>query len=1285
MACLALAAVFAAGCGAPLQTLPIATGEQPPRAPVPSAPIDTSGLAGIEVNDLRTRTPDSTRTVRPTPARVAGADSALWSLADSAGVLPDSLHRAHGKRDSSVSFTTRSAPPRKVGRTAQAPEPPYKIEADRMSGGRGPTGDVLFLEQVTITRSGTRLQSLRGRYERATGMVHMEGNVRMRDSSTTVTCDEASFSETQDRLDLSGHVVVVDKEATLKAPFGWYDRKLGLAQLRGGVTGQEKKQRLTANEAMYVRDSSIVRARGDVVGYDDENHTQIEAQAVDFDRAAKIATATGKPLLRAKDDDGKETVLRARLLRVNSETRMAEAVDSVTVERDTLRATARYAVFDDKTGHGLMLGSPRAYDGETTVTGDTLETFAIKRKLERIIVRGGAALDYAGTRETTRGDASRLTGERVDMFVSESRIDSLMAIGTARNSYTSAPKDGKTGERNLTKGDTILVYFKDKKIDRARVMGGASGEYRPPVAVGDTTAARMELVAYEGRRIDFVIPKNRIVLDGDAHLNYRDIELRARRVEFDSNKNTLVAEGKPQLIEKGDQVDGQLMTYDMDKGVGTIYQATTQYERGLYHGKQIRKAGDNVLDVLGGAYSTCDLDQPHYHFSARWMKIYLKDKLVAKPVVFYIRNVPILALPFYVFPIKPGRHSGFMLPQFEFGFNSQAGQFIRNAGYYWAPNDYMDFTGAGDYYQADPAWVLRGEANYKLLYAFDGHLEGKFEHNDRTGRDDYQFYGTHQQTFGQRTRLSALGNFVSSREYNNSATSGQTLAQRLNRFLTSSVQMSHYADWISLSAVVDRRQDLDADLSLQDPDGEGALRGPRVGTKASLPNLTQTLPSLSVSLPTRSLGSYGFVKDSRAGKLLNSTYLSLSGRFLTLETQRGVVTGLSPFVRVSLSAPRDSITPLGDTLVVRDTLRTADSLNIVGHDDVTRRGSAATFSLSDSRRLFGWINFSPSVFGNAVVFDHDKLGNSFVPAAVWQGSAGLSTTLYRTLTTPFAGLALRHVLSPSATLSYTPEFPSLQYTDSLGRRQDRFESFGDISIFSGRRSARASFTLDQRFQAKVTRGDKLTRLDNLLSWTTSSSYDFLWREDGLKHPLGPVSSSVRLQPPGYVNADASAALDVYQGRPLRGFGYNVSASFGNRGGGKPQSGRTAVEATPQFSDAEEAQDSFRESWSVSMAYSYSGGYAGPRWSSRESVNGVLRYQLTENWVFDYQAGYDITNRAVLLQRYNLTRRIHCWDATFSRTFGVRGEAEYYFRLGVREQKEIFFERGSRVQSFGGIQ
>jgi hypothetical protein len=183
-----------------------------------------------------------------------------------------------------------------------------------------------------------------------------------------------------------------------------------------------------------------------------------------------------------------------------------------------------------------------------------------------------------------------------------------------------------------------------------------------------------------------------------------------------------------------------------------------------------------------------------------------------------------------------------------------------------------------------------------------------------------------------------------------------------------------------------------------------------------------------------------------------------------------------------------------------------------------------------------------------------------------------------------------------------------------------------------------------------------------------------------RHHDRPEAPAARL-----VNADVGATIDPYSQRPLTNLNYNVSSSFSNHGGGKPQQTQLAAGANPRTGATEAEPDQFHESWSLSLAYSYGGGYAGPKWQSHELVNAVLRYKLTENWVFDYQAGYDITKRDVLLQRYNLSRRIHCWDATFSRSFTPGGEAEYYFRLGIRDQKEVFFERGTRVQSFGGIQ
>src|SRR5262249_53056312 len=145
-------------------------------------------------------------------------------------------------------------------------------------------------------------------------------------------------------------------------------------------------------------------------------------------------------------------------------------------------------------------------------------------------------------------------------------------------------------------------------------------------------------------------------------------------------------------------------------------------------------------------------------------------------------------------------------------------------------------------------------------------FQGSFAKNNLAKTEDWDFDADHSQELGPKTRLTARASYVSSKDYNSSNLYGRTIAQRFNRFLTSNLALSHQSSWASYNLVVERRQDLDADVSVQDPDGRGPAQGPPPGTPATLPNLTQNLPSVSVSLPTRSIGSLPWLRQGPVGK-----------------------------------------------------------------------------------------------------------------------------------------------------------------------------------------------------------------------------------------------------------------------------------------------------------------------------------------------------------------------------------------------------------------------------------
>ena len=85
-----------------------------------------------------------------------------------------------------------------------------------------------------------------------------------------------------------------------------------------------------------------------------------------------------------------------------------------------------------------------------------------------------------------------------------------------------------------------------------------------------------------------------------------------------------------------------------------------------------------------------------------------------------------------------------------------------------------------------------------------------------------------------------------------------------------------------------------------------------------------------------------------------------------------------------------------------------------------------------------------------------------------------------------------------------------------------------------------------------------------------------------------------------------------------------------------------------------------------------------------NTNARARLNLSPSWELEYSTLLNLTEGQVLSQHFVLTRDLHCWTASFTRSFNVSGESEYYFKLGIKEQKEIYLERGSREMSFGGI-
>ena len=176
---------------------------------------------------------------------------------------------------------------------------------------------------------------------------------------------------------------------------------------------------------------------------------------------------------------------------------------------------------------------------------------------------------------------------------------------------------------------------------------------------------------------------------GYVNVNWVTNILEAKtKSSMDSSFNSI----SPTIIEEGrDPMVGNAMIYNLSSKKGSVTKGRTSAEDGFYTGSQIRNQDKKTIFIDNSTYTTCDLDDPHFHFASNKMKMIDDDKVIAKPITFYINNIPIIGLPFGIFPHKGGRRqSGWIMP--GYGESSYRGQFIDGLGYYWAPVSYTHLT-----------------------------------------------------------------------------------------------------------------------------------------------------------------------------------------------------------------------------------------------------------------------------------------------------------------------------------------------------------------------------------------------------------------------------------------------------------------------------------------------------------------------------------------------------------------------------------------------------------------
>jgi len=785
----------------------------------------------------------------------------------------------------------------------------------------------------------------------------------------------------------------------------------------------------------------------------------------------------------------------------------------------------------------------------------------------------------------------------------------------------------------------------------------------------------------------FDVNEKKVYLYKEAQINYKETELKADYIEINFGKDEAFASGvkdstgkevgKPKFKDGSDEFNATTLRYNFKTKKGIITDVVTEQSGGFLHSERTKRLSDGNVCLKNGLYTTCSLDHPHFYVNLTKAKVIPNKKIVSGPAYLVIEDVPIpLGIPFGFFPNKKGSKSGIIIP--EYGEEINRGFFLKNGGYYFAINDYLEATLKGEVYSKG-SWGASLFSNYKVRYKYNGGLSvrytklviGEKELPNYSKTTQYWIDWKHSQDPKAHPNhtFTANVNFGSSafNRYNN-----YNVDNRLNSNVKSNI--AYVQRWsnspFNFSANIGHDQNLtDSTIHL-------------------------SIPELNLSMSRQTW----FKSKSRTGKakwyqsIYENIGISYNSTFSnTIETKEDKL-----FTDQTLHDFKNGIRhsiPVSTSLKVLKFFMFNPSLNY------TERWYFKTISKS-------WQPTQYFPTDTVQAYLKTDTVNGFKRAGDYMFSLPFTTKLYGFFQPRNPNskiIALRHMMTPSISYNYRPDYSKQQYGYYKTVQKDTLGNAETYSIFSngiyggpssgkyGSIGLNLGNNLELKVKSKtdtITGTKKITLLESL---NFGSSYNMAL--DSMKWSSVNISGRTRLF--NVLDINFSGTLDPYAydstGEKLKmsrwkyenKIGYlrsgSVSAGFSLNSDGlkkKPtnqteEAKQNAINAGLPINYLDYYVD-FKIPWNfrTDLSINMSSQFDNQTNKFKNYITKTLSFSgdlnLTSNWKVSVQTGYDVESRKLTYTNVNIYRDLHCWQMSFSWIpFG--SYKSYNFQINVKSE------------------
>jgi LPS-assembly protein len=293
------------------------------------------------------------------------------------------------------------------------------------------------------------------------------------------------------------------------------------------------------------------------------------------------------------------------------------------------------------------------------------------------------------------------------LMLSVSTLQQLQAAPTDQNTTTGSAQNTSTpaaGQQTAETSRFFNEYFVDREqmqqvpIDQRRhIPATCRGTWVTPinaVSAGNNVPADQAttvITADEG----YYDQEGGSSLSGNVQIDQPGRSVRADKIALDKTQTIADAKGNVRIADAGMVSMSDSAVYNLQNQSGKTSQTAFISESQKAHGQagSIDRDGKGITTLYNSTYSTCE-PEAKLPWQLRSREIELNENTgrgITRHSRLYIKDVPVISIPYFNFPIDDRRTSGFLVP--TMGYTNDGGVQL-SVPYYFnlAPNYDLTLT-----------------------------------------------------------------------------------------------------------------------------------------------------------------------------------------------------------------------------------------------------------------------------------------------------------------------------------------------------------------------------------------------------------------------------------------------------------------------------------------------------------------------------------------------------------------------------------------------------------------